>query len=125
MVDREPNYWQKYGPRGRSPTAGTSRNPTQTPARRLENHQEKYHGTQAKCPSCGRWKYMRVIQDTWTNNLIRKLRLQCECGWVFTHDERIHDHVLERVPGSGVGRRGDYKPRGWTAHRERGKVYRD
>jgi len=122
-MDQKPNYWQKYGPRGR-PTS-RPQNGQVTPMRRLDNWQENYHNVQAKCPACDRWKYMRVIQDRWVNNLIRKLRLQCECGFVFTHDETVHDHVLERVPGTGTGRRGTYKPRGWTPHRTQGRVYRD
>ena len=122
-LQAQKNYWQRHGPQGR-PSRGVATE-SRTPMRLLENWQEKYHNVQAKCPQCEKWKFMRVIQDRWVGDVIRKLRLQCECGYVFTHDERIHDHVLERVPGSGEGRRGTYQPRGWRAHRSKGKVYRD
>jgi hypothetical protein len=91
----------------------------------MERHQEAYHGTQARCPACNRWKYMKVIQDTWVGGAVPKLRLQCECGYVFTHDPVRHDHVLERALGSGTGRRGTYKPRGWRRMRSDGRALRD
>jgi hypothetical protein len=103
-------YWDRYS--GRQRAAGVGRLPT--PMRRMERHQEAYHGMQARCPICGTWKYCKVIQDTWVGGAVQKLRLQCECGYAFTHDAKVHDHALERV--SGRGRSGTYAPRG---HRER------
>lgn len=107
------SYWNRYS--RHKGAVGVGRLPT--PMRRMERHQEAYHGTQARCPACGTWKFMKVIQDTWVGGAVPKHRLQCECGYVFTHDPRIHDHVLERVPGSGTGRHGEYRPRGYRERR--------
>ena len=107
-------YWDRYS--GRQRAAGVGRPPT--PMRRMERHQEAYHDTQARCPICGVWRYCKVIQDRWVGDAVPKLRLQCACGYLWTHDARVHDHVLERVAGSGTGARGTYKPRGYRRMRQ-------
>lgn len=108
------SYWDRYSSQKRA--AGVGRIPT--PMRRMERHQEAYHGVQARCPVCGTWRFCKVIQDYWVGDAVPKLRLQCACGYAFTHDPRVHDHALERVPGSGTGRRGEYRPRGYRRMRQ-------
>lgn len=114
-------YWDRYS--GRKRAAGVGRIPT--PMRRMERHQEAYHDTQARCPVCGTWRFCKVIQDRWEAVSIPKLRLQCSCGYVWTWNAKRDDHVLERMPGSGTGRHGTYRPRGVKPRRDRPTVYYD
>ena len=86
-----------------------------------EAWRERFHGHKARCPSCNRWQFMRLLSDTWRG--FRNVRLQCACGYCFTWNASRDDHLLVRT--SGKGARGTYRPLGYRRFQADEKVYYD